>query len=166
MHFALLGQPGVNHRQVEGRADPARDVFLHGKQVLALPVILARPQVIPVGSVDQFRGDAQLIIELPDTACQDGLHVELSSDIADVYVAVAETERGSPGGNPQAGDPAQRIDDFFGDAFAEVTLVAMFAHVIERQDRDGWDSVAPPGAHGATRSCPYRGVLDDTFGSY
>ncbi len=90
--------------------------------------------MVAVGDVDELGGDPEPVAGLADAALEDGLHVELFPDLADVLFGTLELERRGAGGDAQVLDPAQPVDELLGDPFAEVVLVLVGAHVDEGQD--------------------------------
>ncbi len=115
-------------------ATVAGDFVLHGEHVGRREIELLRPLVKAGGNVDELHGDAQAVAGLAYAAFEHAADAELLSDLAQVVIA-AELERGRACRHPQPLDMRERVDEFLGQAFAQVVLVALRTHVGEGQYR-------------------------------
>ncbi len=91
----------------------------------------------PAFDVDQLCRDPHAIVGLSDTALQQGRDVELFADHAQVLGLALELKGGGPAGHAQVANAGKGVDQLFGEAVREVLLVALRAHVGERQHGDG-----------------------------
>ena len=74
-----------------------RDLILNGEDILQSPVELLRPEMEAIGDIDELRGNAKAIAGFPDASLQDRLHVQLPSDLPDIFLFSLETKRGRAG---------------------------------------------------------------------
>jgi hypothetical protein len=89
-----------------------------------------------VGSVDQLRGDAHSVAGLANAALDSKLDAELSANVGHTRRFALVDEGRSPRDDEETGYFTQIRDDVFGDPVAEIVLLRVFAHVLERQHRD------------------------------
>ena len=97
----------------------------------------------PVGRGDELRRDADAVAGLSDAAFENVRHTKGRGDLANVLMLALERERRGARDHLQARDLRQEVDDFLGQAVAEVLVLLVAAHVLERQDRDRWLSRSP-----------------------
>src|SRR2546423_343230 len=116
--------------------DVARNLILNLKNVLDITVVALRPDLITIAGVHELSADANASIHATDAALEDRLHVEQLSDFTNAQRLSLESESRSSGGDVEAGDSRQRVDDVFGDSVGEVFVVRARAHVGERQHTD------------------------------
>ena len=82
-----LHQRGATHQPCLQRLDDrACEVVLEHEDVLQLPVIRVRPEMIPVRSVDQLSRDPDLSAFATDAPFEDRGDVQLLCDVADIDV--------------------------------------------------------------------------------
>src|SRR6266850_7161457 len=89
-----------------------------------------------VGRGDELRGDADAIAGLAYAAFKDMRHAKRLSDPPDVGLPALERERRRACDHFQPGDPRQGVDDVLGKAVAEVLVLFVPAHILERQHGD------------------------------
>ena len=111
--------------------------------------------MIAAGDVDQLRGDAQLLPRTPDAALEDGCHVERRADLAHADVLALEGERRGARRDLQVFHLGDGVDQFLGDAVAEVLHLRVAAHVDERQHSDGWRAERLAREHAPRRGVGY-----------
>src|SRR5688572_4567519 len=75
----LLALAEYHAKRVE---DSLRDLVLDGENVFHVAVEFSRPQLIPVGDVDQLRTDAKPVPDLSHTPFENRRHLELPADLA------------------------------------------------------------------------------------
>ena len=139
-----LGAPGRHRNQRRLLEEPGsqrvgdggRKLVLDGKDVLQLPIVRLRPQVISVGCVDQLRGEAQGVAFAADASLQHGGDGELLADLPHAQVLVLVRECRGARDDAQTFDVGERVDHLFGDAVREVFFVLRLAEVRERQHGD------------------------------
>ena len=119
------------------RGHASRDFVLDRKHVVERAIEPLRPAVVPAGDFYQLDRDAQPIIGLPDAALEQRFNVELAPHFAHVRAGVPKLKRRRSCGHAKAIDLRERVDEFLGQPFAQVVLVAIRTHVEERQNRDG-----------------------------
>jgi hypothetical protein len=117
--------------------DGLRDLALYREDVAQRPIVCARPQVIAVGDPIELRRDSKLITRFAYASFENGVHVQLLANLPDVDVPAFERKGGGSRHHVQVGHPAQRVDDFFGQAIAEVFLVFLRAQIEERKHHNG-----------------------------
>ena len=94
------------------------------------------PEVKPIGSVDELRGDPQFGVRPAHAALQDRTHSQLRTDGPDVLGRVFERERGRTRRHAQRGNGAQRVQDLLRHAVAEIPVLRIGAEIHERQHSD------------------------------
>lgn len=67
-----------------------RDLVLHGEHVVQVTIVLRRPQMIAVRSIDQLDLNANATFGTAYTALENGAHVQRAADFAQVLVATLE----------------------------------------------------------------------------
>ncbi len=116
--------------------DAVRDVILDREHVLHFAAVGLGPEVrIGIG-FDELRGDAHVIARAPHAAFEHDADAELARDGRDARVLALELERRRARRDLELRQLAQEIEDFFGDAVAEIFVLGVAAHVDERKDRD------------------------------
>src|SRR5215469_16577577 len=95
----------------------------------------------------QLYRDAQTVVSSPHAALENGAHLELFSDNAEVDIFTLEGESGASRDNVQSLNLCQRVDDFLGHSVGKVFVLRVRAHVGERQyhDRIGYRAFRGPG---------------------
>ena len=111
------------------------DFILYRKDIVQVPVIGFRPQVVSVLDIDQLRGDAHTVtlVVLAHAAFEDRLDTQFFTDIPQVLILALEGERGGAPGHPQFFYLGQDIEQFLAEPIGEILVVAIGAHVYERQ---------------------------------
>lgn len=91
----------------------------------------------PIPDCDELRRDAQPISRLADTALEDMIDAQPLADGLYIGVLALEVERRRTRSDVQPPHLRECIQDFLGDAIAEIFLFRIGAHIDERQDGDG-----------------------------
>src|SRR5215472_16329654 len=129
--------------------------------------------MISIGSRHQLCRDAQTVVSSSYTALENGAHLELFSDNAQVDIFTLEGESGASRDNVKSLNLSQRVDDLLSDPVGEVFVLRIRAHVGERQyhDRIGYRAFRGRG-WGRGRWCTdrcdepiasFRDCLDDVW---
>ena len=84
-----------------------------------------------------MRGNADAVAGLAHAPFEHARNTELAPDRADILPGALVLEGRRAGGDAQVGDSREGTDELLGDALAEVLLVAIGAHVDEREHRHG-----------------------------
>src|SRR5215469_4433387 len=93
--------------------------------------------MISIRSRYQLYRDAQTVVSSSHTAFENGAHLELFPDNAQVDVFAFEGESRASRDNVQALNLSQRVDDLLSDSVGKVFVLWVRAHVGERQHHDG-----------------------------
>jgi hypothetical protein len=83
--------------------------------------------------LDQLRGDAHVLAGAAHAALEHGTDAELSRDGRDIDFLALEHERRSTRGNFQLRQFGQQVENFLGNAVAEIFVLRIPAHVDEGQ---------------------------------
>ena len=89
-----------------------------------------------VDGIDQLRGDSNAVTGAPDAALDHVAHAELETDVPHGQGFVFECKRGISGDHEKRAEFRQLGNDVLADAVGEEFLLAVVAHVVERQHRD------------------------------
>ena len=116
--------------------DRVRDLVLDREDVGQVAVEAVGPDVPAVLAADQLPGDPHPRAGLADAALQHEAHAELLAHLLHVDGLALVRERGVAGDDEQPRDLREVGDDVLGDAVAEVFLLGVAAHVVERQHDD------------------------------
>src|SRR5439155_11417069 len=123
----MLVDNGQNPPQ--GFDDVLGDLVLNRKHILQLAVVDIGPEVKSIADVDELGADTKAIAGFAHTTAQNSAHIELLTDSADVIVAAFEGEGGGAGGDAQAGDLGQGVDQLLGQAIAEIFVFGIGAEI-------------------------------------
>src|SRR6516165_12786513 len=93
--------------------------------------------MISIRSRYQLYRDAHTVVSSAHTALENGAHLELFSDNAQVDMFTLEGESRASRDNVQSLNLSQRVDDLLGDSVGKVFVLWVRAHVGERQHHDG-----------------------------
>src|SRR5215475_863118 len=93
--------------------------------------------MISIRSRHQLCRDAQTVVSSSHTALENGAHLELFSDNAQVDILTLEGESRAARDNVKSLNLSERVDDLFSDSIGEVFILRVRAHVGERQYHDG-----------------------------
>src|SRR5512140_324954 len=110
-------------RDPQGADDVAGDLLLDGEDVAELPVIGFGPEVEAAGGLDELDRDPEPVLGLPDAALENVVDAEGVADLAETGGRILELERAGAGGDPEALNAAEGVDDLLGYAVAEIPLV-------------------------------------------
>src|SRR4030095_15240454 len=94
------------------------------------------PQLITIAHGDQLRGDSQTIAGLAHAAFEHVRHAQLLADALNILPLALERERRRARRDAQAGDVAERRDELFRHAVAEVLLILLRTEVEKRKHGD------------------------------
>src|SRR5215469_8202106 len=121
--------------------------------------------MISIRSRHQLCRDAQTVVSSSHTALENGAHLELFSDKAQVDIFTFEGESRAARDNVQSLNLSQRVDDFLSDSVGKVFVLRVRAHVGERQYHDGIGYLAlRRRACGRSGWCTYR--CDEPIASF
>src|SRR5215831_4740153 len=113
--------------------------------------------MISVRSGHQLCRDAQTVVSSSHAALENGAHLELFSDNAQVDIFALEGESRASRDNAQSLNLSQRVDDLLSDSIGKVFVLWFRAHVGERQYHNGIGHRAFRGRGcGRSRWCTYR----------
>ena len=121
------------------------DLVLDGEDVLESPIEFLRPEMVAGGDVEELGRDAELVLDLADTALEHRGHAQAAPDLTDVHGLELDRKGRALGRHLEVADLGQGGDNLLGQALAEIFLVFLGAEVCEGQDGD---SVQDPGASG------------------
>src|SRR5438094_4632599 len=87
-------------------------VALKGKNISYVAVVIFRPEMVPIGHIDQLSGDPKFISGFAHTAFKHGVHMQLLTDFAKNVVLVFpfESETGCPPRHAQPWYLGQRVN--------------------------------------------------------
>src|SRR5205823_7473610 len=94
------------------------------------------PQMATGGAVDQLGDDPYPVPDLAHAALQHVGDSELPGDVADIHRLALEGEGGVPRDHLKRRNLRQVGGDVLADSVAEIFLLGIAAHVLERQDAD------------------------------
>ena len=112
------------------------DFVLNGEDVRHLTVVPLGPEMAAVSSRNELCGHAKATSGFADAPFENGRHSQHVGDSTHVLVLAFEGERRRAGDHLEARNSRQGVDDLFGQAVAEVFVLLVAAHVLERQHRD------------------------------
>src|SRR3546814_19372819 len=107
--------------------DAAGDVVLDREHVLHLAVVGFRPEVRVGSGIDQLRRDAHVLAGAAYAAFEYRADAQLSRHGGDAGLLALEHERGGARRDLELRQLRQQVEDFLGDAVAEV-----FVHGVDR----------------------------------
>jgi hypothetical protein len=109
----------------------ARDVVLHGEDVGQLAIVGLRPQMEPVGDLDQLRRDPHPVPFFADAAFEDRADVQLLADAPEILALALELKRRRARRDAEALDFGEVVEQLLRQPVGEVLLVLLRAHVDE-----------------------------------
>src|SRR6516165_12764735 len=113
--------------------------------------------MISIGRRHQLCRDAQTVVSSSHTALENGAHLELFSNNAQVDIFTFEGESRDSRDNVQSLNLSQRVDDLLSYSVGKVFVLRVRAHVGERQYHDGIGYRAFRGrGRGRGGLCTYR----------
>src|SRR4051812_46193840 len=107
MRIARLAQSQRGRKSI---GNGARDLFLHGKDIVELTIKTVRPKMIPVGGADEFRCDAQPIPGFANAPFQNMSDAEGGADLPQIRVLAFKGEGGCPTRYSQGADLGEAIE--------------------------------------------------------
>src|SRR5262245_38945805 len=119
---------------LETAHDLLRDFRLDREDVLEAAVEAFRPEMVTVARTHELRTDTHTVARLAHAALEHRIHTEHATDLAYVGGLALELKCRGARHNLEPADRAQRVDDFFRDAVAEIVLITLGAQIRERQD--------------------------------
>ncbi len=128
----LLRRQG--HRECSG--DLLRDLALHFEDVGQLTVEGLAPQMLLGAGIHQVDDDPDPRPRLAHASLEDRSNAELFRDRGDLLGRLLVLHRGRPGDHLERADLGELGDDVVGDPVAEVLVLGIGAHVLERQHGD------------------------------
>src|SRR6516164_327834 len=143
---------------LQSLGDRLRDFLLNRKHILHLTLVALRPLLISIRGTYQLYRDAQTVVSSSHTALENGAHLELFSEKAQVDIFTLEGESRASSDNVQFWNLSQRVDDLLGDSVGKVFVLWVRAHVGERQHHDGigYRAFRGRGCGGGGGWCTYR----------
>ena len=118
----------------------------------------------PVVGADELRGDAQLVAVLAHAAFQQVGDAELGADRAQVLVLALERETRGASHQPQRRHLCKLVEDFLGQAVAQVFLIVRLREVGKGQHGHGGPCIRDCGGCGRCgRVCRRRCCVVTTF---
>ena len=126
------GKPGF-----EGFHNGPRDLVLNLEDVRHFPVVPFRPQIVPLCRANQLDTDPNPVTRPANTSLQHAGYPESLADPANILLRSPEDESRRAGSNPEVGYVSQSIDDFLGQAVAEILILLIGTEIQKRQDRNG-----------------------------
>jgi hypothetical protein len=141
-----FGAPGARRRQsllirfhqrdAQRLGDPTGDVRLDGEDVVELPVVGFRPEVVAIAGVDQLCRDPNPLALPPDTSLEHVAHTQLLADLCQIDIAALERKRRGARCDLESGHLCECIQELLGQPVREVLVGRVGAQVHERQDGD------------------------------
>ena len=129
--FLLRQQP-----QLQRIGDRLRNLVLDRENIGEVAVVALGPDMVAGRAVDQLRGDAHAGARLAHAAFEDVSDAELARRVLDVDLLALETERRVARDDRQRRNLRQIGDDVLADPVAEIFLLRISAHILERQHAD------------------------------
>ncbi len=120
----------------ERAGDSSGELVLHGEDVLQLTVVALRPEESSVVGGGELRGDAEPVALSAHTALEHHRDVEECTDRPHVERAPLEREDGGARGDAHRFVLVERVDQFIGDAVAQVLVLRVRTGVDEREYGD------------------------------
>ena len=117
--------------------DGLRDLVLDFKDVGHFAVIAFSPEIVPLSHVNKLHADADAVTRLAHAAFENARYAEGFTNLSHVLLHAFKYKCGCPCSYAQIFQVRQRVDDFFGQAIAEVFVLLVRAHVEKRQHGDG-----------------------------
>ncbi len=120
--------------ELQGPDHVLRDLILDGKDILEVPVVSFRPEMVARGYVDELDKNPQPVSGPLNAAFEQGIDMQLATYFAGILVAGLEDQGGSSGRHPQSPDLGQGVYYFLGHTVAKVFLLSLSAQVGQRQN--------------------------------
>ena len=115
----------------------SRHVALERQGVPQFTLIALGPQVPVRGTLDQLRGDADLVAGTQDGAFHDGVHVQLTSDLRQRLPRVFVRHHRRARDHAQRADLAEVRNQLVGHPVGEVVLRRIAREALQWQDSQG-----------------------------
>ena len=116
--------------------DASRDLVLYGEDVHQLAIVPIGPQVGSAAGIDQLGRNADAVAAFAHAPFHEIPYTQLPRYLPKVFVNVAIDKRRVARDHEQRVKARQICDDVFADAIAEILLLGIAAHVLERQHGD------------------------------
>ena len=121
------------------RADDLLDhLVLRREDVREIAIEPLGPEMPAAAGIDELRRDAHAIAGLADAALEHEAHAQVASDLLHLDRPALVAEGGVARDHEQGRNLREVGDQVFGHAVAEIFLLRIAAHVLERQDGDRW----------------------------
>ncbi len=130
---ALFFRAELEHQRVDDRAG---EPLLHVEHIIERAAVALRPEVLVCSTVDQLGDDAEIVPRLPHAPLEHVLDVELPRDGPRVFIRALEHSRGVSRDHAQRTAAREAGDDLLGEPVAQVGVLRIGAHVVERQHDD------------------------------
>src|SRR4051794_12504224 len=128
--------PGVLQPADQRTCDATDHVILNLEEILHVPVVAFRPNVVAGLGLDELRGDADTASRLPHTALDDVLDAELAPHVLNHRRLVLVVERGVSSDDKERAEARQLRCDVLGYAIGEIFLLRITRHV--REGKNGY----------------------------
>ncbi len=109
--------------------DGLGNLVLHRKDVTGAAIEALRPEVQPIGGLDELGRHPQVITGALDAAFEHRGHPELAADFPNILAPVPERKGRGTGGDTQSRDIGKRVDQRLGDTVAQIGAGAVGAQV-------------------------------------
>ena len=131
--IANTGMIVAKERTAQCHSDVAGDLVLDGEHVVECTVIALRPDVKAVVSANQLRRNAYPVAGLLNTALENVCHTQRKRDSSNIDILVLEREGRCTRRHLEIGQLREHMQQCLGQAVGEVLVVAIGAHIDERQ---------------------------------
>src|SRR5712671_4657341 len=122
--------------RLDNAGDTDRDLVLEVKNVIERTVEVVSPEMRTPSGLDQLCSNAHALAGLAHGAFQDVAYAQLPADLLHVYSPPFVSEARIAGDNEEPADARKRSDDLLDHSVAEIFLLGVAAHVLERQHGD------------------------------
>jgi hypothetical protein len=129
---------GGLQRRLDDTSDADRHLVLKLQDILHIAVEAVGPEMRPVRSVDQLRGDAHATACLAHAAFEHIAHAEFAPNLLHIDGAAFVGEARVAGDDEEPSYSGERSDDLLDHAVGKIFLLGVAAHVLEWQDRNRW----------------------------
>src|SRR5262249_52995927 len=115
------------------------DLVLDGKDVVERAIEALGPEMKTSRDFNELNGNAQLIASFANAAFKQRFDTKLLADGSNVRADAAKLKGSGASRHAKTVNARERVDQLFGNALAEVVLVASRTHVYERKHGDRGD---------------------------
>ena len=110
---------------------------LDGKDIRQIPIETFSPDMAAVFRVDKLARDADSGSSFSYTSLKNVTHSQLLADLLHLDRFIFVSERGVSRDDEESGNLRKIGNDILGNAVAEIFLLRVAAHIVERQNGDG-----------------------------